>query len=380
MRNRAEIVIVGAGIIGCSIAYFLAKKGHKDIIVIDKKGIASGMTGLCPGGVRLQWGTEINCLMAKESAHFYTHMNDELQPEYPLAFRKVGYLYLFNEEKAIENYKQRIALQNQLGIPTKLLQHQEIQEIVPGLNPDSYTAGSFCPDDGFVDDVYDITNGFANAAKRMGVKFLLDEVGEIITERDRIRGVKTGRGIIESDIVVNAAGLDSPDLASTVGVELPIKSEVRRLIFTNRIEERLLEPLLVYFEKGFAAKQLTDGTLYLSYLGKDIQPPCDHFEYQMRAAEVGMEIFPPLEKVEFRRHVDGIYDSTPDHQAILGGIDGLVGYYQAVGMSGHGFMMAPAIARAMAETIAGEEPFIDISPLHYNRFAKNKLIPEPAVV
>lgn len=380
MSKRAEIVIVGAGIIGCSIAYYLAKKGHTDIIVIDKGGISSGMTGLCPGGVRQQWGTEINCLMAKASTQFYKNMNEELQPEHPLMFRQVGYMYLFHTEQAINNYQANIALQNRLGIPTKMINREEVLQIVPGLNPNSFIAGSFCETDGFVDDVYDITNAFANAAKRMGVTFILDEASEIVADGNRIKGVWTNRGFIECSILVNAAGTDSLELAATVGIEVPIKREVRRIIFTNRFEERLIEPLVVYFEKGFAAKQLTDGTIYLSYLGSDMKAPFETFAYQMRAAEVGMEIFPPLEHVEFRRHVDGVYDSTPDHQAILGGIDGLDGYFQAIGMSGHGFMMAPAIGQTMAETILGEKPFIDIDPLHFNRFAANALIPEPRVV
>ncbi|MGM0837282.1 MAG: NAD(P)/FAD-dependent oxidoreductase [Bacillota bacterium] len=380
-QQHPEVVIIGAGIIGCSIAYFLAEQGCTNVLVIDEGGISSGVTGICPGGIRQQWGTEINCMMAKASAEFYYSINERLNPEYEIMFRKVGYLYTFHSEEAVVGYRRNIALQNSLGIPTKLITPSEAKEIVPGLNSNSFLAASFCDTDGFADDAYHVTNSLAIAAKQKGVQFISDEVQRLVREGDRIVGVECKtRGMIQTENVVNAAGLGSVKLAETAGIEIPIKEEVRRILYTNRLEERVLEPLLVSFEKGFAAKQLTDGTIYCSYLGKDLKPPYNKFDFQLRAAEVGMELFPPLEKVEFRTHIDGRYDSTPDHQAILGDIDGLAGYYQAIGMSGHGFMMAPAIGRTLAQTILRESPFIDISSLHYRRFAANQLVYEPSVV
>jgi sarcosine oxidase, subunit beta len=376
-----DTVIIGAGIIGCTIAYFLARKGCTNVLVIDKNGIASDITGICPGGVRQQWGTEINCLMAKYSTEFFQNINEYLEPEYEIKFRNVGYLYTFHSEEAIETYKKSIALQNRLGIPTKLITPDQTKEIVPGINRESFLAASFCESDGFADDAYHVTNSFASAAKRLGVTFIHDTVERIVVENGVIKGVQCqNQGAISADRVVNAAGLGSKKIAETAGVDLPIQFEVRRILYTNRVEERVLEPLLVSFEKGFAAKQLTDGTIYLSYLGKDLQPPYNMFDFQLRAAEVGIDIFPPLEHVVFKTHLDGKYDSTPDHQAILGGVDGLTGYYQAVGMSGHGFMMSPSIGDTVSSVILGESPSIDISSLHYRRFATNKLVYEPSVV
>jgi sarcosine oxidase, subunit beta len=376
-----DTVIIGAGIIGCTIAYFLARKGCTNVLVIDKNGIASDITGICPGGVRQQWGTEINCLMAKYSTEFFQNINEYLEPEYEIKFRNVGYLYTFHSEEAIETYKKSIALQNRLGIPTKLITPDQTKEIVPGINRESFLAASFCESDGFADDAYHVTNSFASAAKRLGVTFIHDTVERIVVVNGVIKGVQCqNQGAISADRVVNAAGLGSKKIAETAGVDLPIQFEVRRILYTNRVEERVLEPLLVSFEKGFAAKQLTDGTIYLSYLGKDLQPPYNMFDFQLRAAEVGIDIFPPLEHVVFKTHLDGKYDSTPDHQAILGGVDGLTGYYQAVGMSGHGFMMSPSIGDTVSSVILGESPSIDISSLHYRRFATNKLVYEPSVV
>ncbi|MEZ7172954.1 NAD(P)/FAD-dependent oxidoreductase [Sporosarcina sp. OR05] len=379
--NKYDVIIIGAGVIGCSIAYFLAEKGCTNVLVIDKGGIASDITGICPGGVRQQWGTEINCLMSRESTKFFKSINDHLKPEHEIQFREVGYLYTFHSTQALENYKESVKLQNALGIPTKILDPQQAASIIPGIDTTSFIAASFCETDGFADDAYHVTNSFADAAKRKGVSFVSDDVEEIVLEDGKVVGVTcTRRGLLHANKVINAAGLGSKKLAETAGVELPIEFETRRILYTNRIEERLIEPLLVSFERGFAAKQLSDGTLYCSYIGKDLTPPYSMFDFQLKAAEVGMELFPPLEKVEFRTHVDGTYDSTPDHQAILGEVDQVPGYYQAVGMSGHGFMMSPAIGEAVASVTLGLEPAVDISSLNYRRFEKNELVREPSVV
>lgn len=378
--TRYDGVIVGGGIIGVSIAYHLSKLGYGKLLVVDKGGIASGVTGICPGGIRQQWGTEINCRMAKAAVGFYENINEHLEPEEPIGYKSVGYMYTFHSDEAIENYKKHVALQNRLGIPTEFLTPEEAAEIIPGIDRNSFKLASFCKTDGFVDDAYHVTQSFAEAAKKRGTAIINDEVKKILMDGSKVTGVEMAkRGKVEADFVVNAAGLGAKDLAATVGIDLPISFETRRILYTNRIDKRLIEPLLISFEKGFAAKQLSDGVIYMSYLGES-EKKLSMFEFQMKVAEIGMEIFPPLEQVEFRSHADGVYDSTPDHQAIIGDVDGVEGYYQAVGMSGHGFMMAPAIGETLADVIAGNEPSIDIQPLHFNRFKENRLLFEPSVV
>lgn len=376
-----EIVIVGAGIIGCSIAYYLAEKGCTNVLVIDKGGIASDVTGICPGGIRQQWGTEINCIMSRESARFFRSINEYLEPEHEIKYREVGYLYTFHSETAIKNYKKSVKLQNSLGIPTEILLPDEVSRIIPEINQDSFMAASYCKTDGFVDDAYHVTQSFADAAKRKGIKFITDEVERIEVVDGKVIGVRMANGtMIQAGKVINAAGLGSKQVGAATGIELPIAFEKRRILYTNRVEGRVLEPLLVSFEKGFAAKQLTDGTIYCSYIGKDLEPSYSMFDFQAKAAEIGMELFPPLEKVEFRTHVDGTYDSTPDHQAILGEVDQVEGYFLAVGMSGHGFMMSPAIGEAVASIALGQKPAIDVSTLNLRRFVRNELLQEPSVV
>ncbi|WP_407270129.1 NAD(P)/FAD-dependent oxidoreductase [Radiobacillus sp. PE A8.2] len=374
-------IIVGAGITGCSIAYFLAEKGCTNLLVIDKGGIASDITGICPGGVRQQWGTEINCRMSKFSVDFFERINEHLQPEKEIKFRSVGYLNLLHSEEAIENYKNNIKLQNSFGIPTTLISPEEVEKIVPGINTDRFLQAAFCETDGFVDDVYHVTSSFAEAAKRKGVTFVNSEVIRITDENGVVTGIDMKEeGFISANFVVNAAGLGSKQLAATIGVELPIEFENRRILYSNRMEQRLIEPLIISSETGFAGKQLASGIAYSSYLGGELKAPYSMYEFKDKVIEVGKEIFPPIEKLEFRTHVDGTYDSTPDHQAILGDVDSKQGYYQAVGMSGHGFMMSPAVGQAMADIILSLPTTIDVSSLHFNRFSKNELLFEPSVV
>ena len=347
---------------------------------MDKGGIASGVTGICPGGIRQQWGTEINCKMSRASVDFFENINDHLEPEDEIIFRNVGYMYTFHSESAIEKYQTQIKMQNRLGIPTKYITPNEAAEIIPGINKEQFLKASYCETDGFLDDAYHVCQSFAEAAKRKGATFVNDEVYCLVEDEGVIKGVESKKhGLVSSDFVVNAAGLGSKSLAKTIDVDLPIEFEKRRILYTNRIEERVLEPLLISFENKFAAKQLKDGVIYLSYLGSDL-PSNSLYDFQLKAAEVGMTLFPPLEDVQFHTHVDGIYDSTPDHQAILGDVDGKKGYFQAVGMSGHGCMMSPAVGQALADIITGTEEHIDVSSLHLNRFRNNKLLFEPSVV
>jgi sarcosine oxidase subunit beta len=187
---------------------------------------------------------------------------------------------------------------------------------------------------------------------------------------DRVAGVLTSSTFIESPIVVNAAGCDSPILARPLGLTLPIEVERRRLLYTDRQSERVLEPLVAAMDIGWAGKQLIDGVIYMGYL-RETAEDLDDWAYTERAVETAVEVFPGCREMSIKRLVDGYYDSTPDGQPFLGGVDGLDGYFQAAGFSGHGFMLAPAVGRVMAELILGRETSLPIEPFSYKRFQAN---------
>ncbi|MHB8619231.1 MAG: NAD(P)/FAD-dependent oxidoreductase [Chloroflexota bacterium] len=378
--SRPDVLIIGAGITGCCIAYHLTRLGIGSVLVLEKTGLASGPTGACPGGIRQQFGTEINCRLARAASIAYGRINEELDPEHEIRVRRGGYLFAAYSRPVMDRLERNVGLQRSLGIPSRIVSREEIGDLAPAINSDGMVGGTWCQEDGYADDAYQIAAAFWQAAARGGARLRLARAEALLSHGDRVTGVRVDGETVHAGVVVNAAGWESPALSRTIGVELPIDPERRYLAFTRPVAERLLEPLVVSPERQFAAKQMYDGTMLCSYLGPLTHGDREEWEFQQKTAEVGIPILPALADLEFLRSWSGYYDSTPDHQAILGGVDGLHGYYHAVGFSGHGFMLGPVVGRLIAEMIAGREPFIDVSCLHFRRFARNELIPEPVVV
>ncbi len=154
MNNTANVVIIGGGISGCSIAYNLAKKGVKDIVVIEKKYLTSGSTGRCGAGIRMQWGTEMNCRLAKFSTDFYENANEVLEYEGDIEFHQGGYLIVAATEKEDAQFKKNVELQNSLGIPTVYLTPKEAKEIIPHMDETKIISATFCPKDGHLNPFY----------------------------------------------------------------------------------------------------------------------------------------------------------------------------------------------------------------------------------
>jgi len=379
MVKNAHCIIIGGGIIGCSIAYHLAQLGMADSIILEKEFIASKATGLCPGGIRQQWSTELGCLLSAASVRFFNNLDEELHPEIPLEFVKSGYLFLAYSENVLEIYRKHVILQNSLEIPSRIVSVEDIKALVPDINPAGIVGGAYCHEDGFLEDCYGFTNVVATRAKEMGVKIVYDEATEIILERDHICGIHGKKGEYRCDIVVNAAGCDAPNLATSAGVQLPVTIGKRRLLYTQRIKEHFLEPCVGALEKGWGAKQLQEGNVYMAYIGEGAETLSD-YKFTEKSVELGLEILPRLEKTQILRIQDGYYDMSPDGNPILGNVEGIEGYFQAVGFSGHGFMLSPAVGKVMAELITGKKPCINIDPWHLDRFEKNEICAEGLVL
>ncbi|HCX78443.1 MAG TPA: FAD-dependent oxidoreductase, partial [Firmicutes bacterium] len=205
-KNTAEVVIIGGGISGCATAYYLAKLGVTDIVVIEKDFLASGSTGRCGAGVRQQWGLKMNVLLSKESIKAYETLNEELDTGLDIEFKQEGYLMLAYTEKMVEQYKKNVALQKALGIEVELITSEEAKEIVPYLNTEGLLAATFCPTDGHINP-FITTNSYAEAARRLGVRILtFTEVTGIDVEKGRVVAVETTKGKIFTNKVLNAAG------------------------------------------------------------------------------------------------------------------------------------------------------------------------------
>ena len=350
MTRTVDVAIIGGGVIGCSIAYHLSQIGATRGVVFERKHVASGATGICPGGIRQQFEQEAECRLARRSMHFFEHVNELLEPEFPFFLERSGYLFLAESEVMLSRFQRNVTMQNQLGIPSRVVTPTEISDIVPPLICDGLLGGSFCSEDAFLEDCEGFTRGLLGRAREKGFLLELKEVTSLKKEgKDWL--VETATGSWRARQVVVAAGTESPSLAAFAGVHLPISAERRRLAYSEPSPDALMSPLVVALERGFAGKQLRNAVFYLGWLGET--QDSDDLTFTEQALARGATLLPLMANLPVRRVITGYYDSTPDHRPILGGISGLEGFYLAAGFSGHGFMLAPAVGEIMANLIAG---------------------------
>ena len=350
-----RVAVVGAGITGLSVAFFVAGAGA-DVTVFERSGIGAGASGVQPGGVRQQWATRVNCLLARESVEYYRELDERLGRRVGARLDPCGYLFLAHSDDALAALAANVAVQNETGVTSRIVSPAEAAELVPGLDPRSLAGGAWCGGDGYFDRPQAVVEAFARAARERGTRLEIAEVAAI--ERDgatswRLRTRPSNSLLLGGfAAVVVATGVDAPALFASLGVELPIAPEQRHLFFSEPIRERLLEPLVVSGERRFAAKQLADGRVLASDLGAVGDPERLREEWRRNVARGIDELLPLLSYVSFPLLVTGLYDSTPDHQPLIGSVDD--GLWVAAGFSGHGFMLAPAIGRRVAAAVTGE--------------------------
>lgn len=381
MKNKASVVIIGGGVVGCAIAYNLAKMGLKDIVLVEKDYLAAGATGRCGAGVRQQWGTEMNCRLAKESMHIFENMNEILETKRDIELKQEGYLLLAYSDREVEQFKKNIQLQHSLDIPSRLITPKEAKEIVPYLNTDKLVGGAFCPTDGHANPFL-VTQAYAEAARRLGVEiYTHTEVSEIKHNNGKIAGVVTNRGFIETEKIVNAAGGYSAIIGEMVDLEIPIYSERHQILVTEPVEP-MQGPMVMSFSYNIYCQQSPHGSFIMGF--GDPNEPRDlniksSWQFLEEMAHKASWLLPPLKHLRVVRQWSGLYNITPDRQPILCEAPDLPGFYMAIGFSGHGFMIAPMVGIVMAEMILGEELSIKLD-LDLGRFKRGELILEPSVV
>ena len=365
MKGSA-VAIVGGGVIGCSVAYHLTALGWTDIVLFERGSLAGGATGICPGGIRQQFEGEADCRLARHSVRFFDRINDILEPDSPFFFERSGYLFLAYSDATIERFRRNVAVQNRLGIPSVLLAPDAIHSMLPNVAMDGIVGGSFCAEDGFIEDCHGVTNQLAARARANGATIRREEVRQL-GRTGRGWTLETDSGRLDTDHVVLAAGADSTVLASQVGLVLPIVPERRRIAYTVPCAAGMLPPLVVALERAVAAKQLTNGVLYLGWLAET--PDVDDLTFIERTMEAGSKILPILADLPVRRVMGGIYDNTPDRRPILGPVSGLDGLFLAAGFSGHGFMIAPAVGEIIAAAVSGRTTELPAGEFSHARFS-----------
>lgn len=375
MKKKAKIVIIGAGISGLSIAYNLAKKGMKDIVVLDQFHFLAGSTSRCGAGVRQQWATALNCILAKKSIEFFSHANETLNYDGDIEFKQGGYLILSTSKEEDLQFEKNVKLQNSLGIPSKHLSVEEALEIVPHLDVNHFTSATYCPTDGHVNPFY-MSEAYYREALRLDVDFeFFTEVKAIEMVGGRIHKVVTNRGDIQTHRVINAAGGFSKEVGEMVGLDLPVYSENHEILVTERARP-LLEPMVMSFSGNIYCQQVPHGSIIMGRNNPDALHNHDQsssWQFLDSMAKTLNHFLPEVAKQRVIRTWGGSYNISPDFQPIISDTS-IPDFYVACGFSGHGFMFAPITGILISEMVLGEALESYAKDLHLDRFKNMKNI------
>lgn len=386
MQQAADVVIIGAGVVGSSIAYHLIEAGCRNILLLEREQHqGKGSTGKSMGGVRAQFSTELNIRLSLFSIEFFRTYDERLG--YPSGYKPQGYLFLGTNQKHLDYLRTTYELQRATGLKTvSQVGAAEVAEMMPQLKTDDVVGGNFCSTDGFVDP-YSLMNGFTSYALERGARILREcEVTGIERDAQGVSGVVTSKGTISTRNVVNAAGAWAAPIARLIGVDLPV-SPLRRMLVptepTNLIPHTA--PMVVDMSTGFHFRP--EGAGILLAWNDVAETPGYKTSFDPAFIEKvlmhAVERLPGLEEVPVnpRRAWAGLYEMTPDHYPVLGPDPQVKGFFYANGFSGHGVMHSPASGRITADYITkGDTDLVDASVLSISRFAEGKLLHELAVL
>jgi sarcosine oxidase subunit beta len=381
-RETAPVVVIGAGCMGAAIAYHLGRRGVKDVVVLERELFSgAGSTGKCAGGIRQQFSSRVNVEICRLAVRHYERFSDEMDTG-PV-FWQVGYLFLLSDPEQWTTFQRQAEFQRTLGLPVETLTPAEIAHRLPMVNTEGVLGGTFCSTDG-LGDPHMITQAYEARARALGAKFRFGVPATgLRMEGDRILGVTTAQGDIDTPVVVNAAGAYAAEVARWAGVDLPVLP-YRRHCFTTKplafVTDKL--PMIVDMKSGVYMHRESGGLL-LGLADKDEPPGFDtsvNWDFLEKVVEGAVERVPALESAEIGHGWAGLYETTPDHNAVLGPPASVHGLMLANGFSGHGFMQAPAVGQLITEWILDGKPSLDVSELRVERFAEHAVSPEANVI
>jgi sarcosine oxidase subunit beta len=381
MKNKADVVIIGGGVNGCSLAYNLSKKGL-DVVVVEKKYLASGATGACGAGIRQQWSTKENASLAIQSVKIFEQLSHELGQD--IEFRQGGYLIAIHDENEMKQAEKNVAMQRSLGLRVDILPPEGITQVVRILDVQGMKAigATFCPTDGHANP-FKTTFAYADAARNLGADINTHTtVVGLKVQKKSVRAVMTDKGTIQTDVVVNAAGIDSKTLAETVHVTLPLTPFRKEIMATERLQP-LFEAMVISFKDGIYFSQQKEGQIVGGLPipeekgGYKTMPT---FAFLEHMAHTLTRYAPVLKHVNLLRHWTGFYDVTPDARPILGEVKELKGFIQCNGFSGHGFMISPMVSQLLTNQIAEGKTSEVLESLNLERFKGKYIEKELSVV
>ena len=378
MSETADVVIVGAGIIGGSVAFHLLQRDPAlRVVVLEKEAEpGTGATSKATGGVRFQFSTEANVRLTQLSYRYFTHAEEILGS--PVDFTRHGYLFVTTDPATLEQCRGNVARQRGLGVASELLTPAQIQTHLASLVTHDLLGGTFCADDGSADP-YSMLQAFLARGRDRGLRLLTEHpVTGLVRSGERVTGVRTPRGQWSAPIVVDCAGPYADQIGAMAGVSIPSRPYRRQVMVTEPLPVLPpVFPLIVDLDTGFYVHRQGQSAVLMGGTDKDIKPGLDTevdwdaFDAVFRAAALRV---PPLAEARVMRAYAGVRDLTPDYHGILGAAVQAPGLHVACGFSGHGFMHAPAIGILMTEILLdGRAGSMDIAPLSLDRFAAGRL-------
>ncbi len=378
---RASVVIIGGGVMGLSTAYHLARAGVSDVVVVEKGEFGSGSTCKAAGGVRAQFSDAVNIELGLRSLRTFETFKETFGQEIDL--HQVGYLFLLENPEHVEAFEKNVALQNEIGVPSRMIEVADARALSPLISTDGLLAAAYSPTDGHCTPE-SVVSGYAGAARRAGARLVRNcSITAIHSSGGTITEVVTEKGTIATDTVICAAGAWSKDLGAMAGVDLPVEP-LRRQILTTEPMPGLAPgtPFTIDFATSFYFHGEGRGLL----LGMSDPHETPGFkltqsdEWLDGLSEVIARRAPAISEVGLAAGWAGLYEMTPDHNGLVGEAEGVSRFLYATGFSGHGFLMGPAIGEVMRDLYLGRTPVVDVSTLTASRFAGSGFQPELNIV
>jgi sarcosine oxidase subunit beta len=384
LPDRAGVVVIGGGAMGTSIAFHLAEAGVPDVLLLEQAALGSGSTCRAAGGVRAQFSDPVNIALGLRGLAAFEAFGE--RPGQAIDLHQPGYLFLLSEPDSVADFERAVDLQNSLGVASRMLTPDEAVALSPIVSPDGLLAAAYHARDGYCSPE-SVVLGYAAGARRHGAQVRTGvRVTGIRTEGRAISGVLTDQGEVRTDTVICAAGAWSREVGAWAGVDLPVTPLRRQILITEPLPAGLVPegplPMTIDAATTFYVHREGPGLLMgMSYRDEEPGFRLDYSEdWLPDLTEAIGHRAPALLDVGIAHRWVGLYEVTPDHNALVGESPDVGRFLYATGFSGHGFLQAPAIGEVIRDLYLGREPFVDVRPFDATRFAEGSLRPEVAIV